>query len=197
MNEDPNTPNVEDDTNKSVETEGPIIPTAEELTQSALLQNVNASIEGVDPDAPFGRKKDGTPAKKRGRHSGSAQVDQFARLDSVSPTAPRQARSVPTTQAPAIAVDYRALGETAANLWFNVPQIIFGEDWAPESNEVQPVAKGFTDYFKANGVTEINPTIALLLVLGSYSVVRINKPTVKDRLSKGFQWIKSKIIRNR
>ena len=191
MKTDPNSLDVVNDAapiKAPIETEEnqPIIPTVEELQTPP-----EASI---DSEAPYGRNKDGTPAKKRGRKvlTPGESGDLFARLDSVTPsTASRKPLPRDKTGA-SIVTDYQALGETAANLWFNVPQIFFGADWAPKPEEVPVVARGFRDYFKAQGIQELSPTLSLCLVLGAYTLERANKPTVQSKLQSMFAWIKSK-----
>ena len=172
--------------------EAPVIPTAAELNAPTQAQ---FNDQGPDPEAPLGRNKDGTPTKKRGRKKPGEEGyngDLFDRLDSVTQTTERS-QSRPAMVTPqAIAANYRQLGETAANLWFNVPQILLGEDWKPEPAEVPMVAKGFQDYFKAKGVTELDPTLSLALILGTYTLARVNKPSVQTRLQSLMTWAKGK-----
>jgi len=161
----------------------------------------DAGAEGIDPEAPYGRKADGTPRAKPGRKSAGAA--QRERLESVTPAPPRVdkpraiAPPAPVAPPPSIPVDYTGLGRTAANLWFNVGQIPFGEDWAPntEAKEHEIVAGAFRDYFKAKNVSEIDPTVSLCLVLGSYTLARVTKPTIKSRIAGAWVWLKSKVAR--
>jgi hypothetical protein len=163
--------------------------------------------EAVTIDAPYGLKADGTPAKKRGRKSaleGGGTVDppQFERLDSVTqaPPLPRAKTAGNATrpsipQPAAIATDYRAMGETAANLWFNIGETALGEDWRPNPGEPQYIAGAFTDYFRAKEIKVIDPAIVLCIALGGYTVARINKPTIKSKLGRVVLWMKSKARR--
>ena len=196
MQVDPNNPGVDNDLAENENPiDQPVIPTLSELhtDKPSVTEPVN-DASPVDPEAPYGRKKDGTPAKKRGRAAGT-QSDLFERLDSVTQSTARP-RPVPSNPpiAPIVA-DYRAVGQMAANLWFNVPQTIFGEDWSPEPNEIPLVAKGFTDYFQAKGISQISPELSLGLILLGYTAGKLTKPTVKSRFSKVAEWIKSKIRR--
>lgn len=161
-----------------------------------------APADEIDPAAPYGRKADGTPKAKPGRKSASEQTGEeeratHARVESVTQAPPRVKRAPTIAPAPSVAVDYQALGRTAANLWFNVGQIPFGDDWAPNTaqGEHEIVAGGFRDYFKAKNVTEIDPTVSLCLILGSYALARVNKPTVKERIKGAWLWVKTKIKR--
>lgn len=191
-------PNNEDDTTaiNAERLEMPIVPTQDE---------VDPPIDTAAPvEAPYGFNKDGTPAKKRGRKAltGADQTPLFERLDSVTQAPPltrgksaeKATRPViPTPQA--IATDYKAMGETAANVWFNVGTMAFGEDWVPDSTEPQMIAGAFRDYFQAKEIKVIDPTIVLLIALGGYTVKRLNKPTMKSRVAGIAQWLKSKIKR--
>lgn len=170
----------------------PVIPAAEELNSTPAPSVMNDP--GPDLDAPYGRNKDGSPAKKRGRKGGT-QDDLFERLDSVTPNPPRPQKIAQSASPAVIVADYQAIAETAANLFFNVPQMLFGEDWEPEKHEVPPVVKGFKDYVSSKGITQLDPTLALCLILGSYTVGKINKPTVRTRFQSITDWIKSKVIR--
>jgi len=196
MQVDPNNPGVDNDlAGNESPIEQPVIPTVAELQgEKPPLTEPGESASGIDPEAPYGRKKDGTPAKKRGRQAGS-QNDLFERLDSVTQSTPRPRPGPSNPPIAAIVTDYRAVGQMAANLWFNVPQTIFGEDWSPEPNEIPLVAKGFTDYFQAKGISQISPELSLGLILLGYTAGKLNKPTVKSRFSKVAEWIKSKIRR--
>lgn len=151
----------------------------------------------IDPEAPYGRKKDGTPAKRRGA---KPKAEQAERLNSVTPAPalpqgnfgvrpPQKAMPVLA----AVATDYQAMGHTAANLWFNVGEMLFGEDWRPTEPEVRPIGVAFTDYFRAKEVKQFDPGIILLIALGSYSIARANKPTVRSKLAGLTQWLKNKI----
>lgn len=213
MNLDPNELTVIDDTEKqSTANEGsketppiddsenqPIIPTVAELNapkpvHSGQFNDAIPPNQGVDAEAPYGRNKDGTPAKKRGR-KGSSNGDQFDRLDSVTVSTPSrtpQARGLPS---PAIVTDYRPIASLATGLWIGIPQLIFGEDWKASESDEKLIADAFYNYFRAKGITEMSPELGLGLALGSYVVVRINKPTVKSRILSGVEWIKSKITR--
>lgn len=174
-------------------------------TAAPIVDTPGLQVDLSDPpkdstiDAPYGYNKDGTPAKKRGRKpkdEADGTADAFARLSSVRPAGPRPVPIPGQIPAPAaIPTDYKALGDTAANLWFNVGQIPFGDDWAPNTDigEHLIISKGFRDYFQAKGVTQLDPTLSLCLVLGSYTLSRINKPTIKDKVSRGWFWLKSKM----
>ena len=168
------------------------------------------ALEGgleIDLEAPYGRKIDGTPMKKRGRprtgetpaEGEPAGIDSAtrARLDSVSRAGPRKPKVEPIIMPAPIVVDYDASAQVAATLWFAVGELILGSDWAPEKNEPQIIKGAFKTYFVANGIGDIPPGIALALALGGYAAVRAQKPTVSERIGKVTAWIKNLIFPSR
>lgn len=172
----------------------PIIPTIEDLNAKSAVFNDPPNL-GVDADAPYGRNKDGSPAKKRGRKTLTGG-DLFERLDSVTPSTQSQAHRLPSGSKPVIVTDYRPVANLATGLWIGIPQIFFGEDWKPENEgQEKVIAEAFHSYFRAKGIAEMSPEIGLYLALGSYTIVRINKPTVKSRLESGVAWLKSRFKR--
>lgn len=147
--------------------------------------------------APYGLRADGTPAKKRGRKPKSTQDEadkQRARLRSVSAGKglPQKVQTPEVNPALAV-VNYQALGETAANLFFNIGTMALGEGWQPDNQgEALAVAGAFRDYFKSQQIKDIPPGLALTLVITSYSLSHAQKPTVKSRLQKVGAWFKEK-----
>lgn len=181
---------------------------AESLTPSPAPepapQPVQVPIEGVepasatvqtdtDPEAPYGRKADGTPRAKPGRKGAGEPSPRLEGVTPAPPRPPKPAPAPPAVQSP-LPINYTELGRTAANIWFNVGQLPFGEDWAPNTQEGEHeiVAGAFRDYFKAKNVTEIDPTIGLCLVLGGYALKRAAKPTARDKIKGAWLWLKSK-----
>jgi len=160
-------------------------------------QSASEAAPPVDPEAPYGRSKiDGRPLKKRGRPSKEDAPSQRERLESVTRAPPKPQLPPSTPAPPPIVIDYDALARLAATLWFEVPQPIFGRDWAPaDKDEANTIAAAFRRYFISAGITDIPPGIALALSLGSYTIARVNKPTVKERLMGMFEWIRSKTKR--
>lgn len=190
--DDPNNPPINDDVKKpeietqaNVEQEKSVIPSVLEIKAE-----LNGSI-----DAPYGYKKDGTPAKKRGRKPDdlfdTAQTDA---LDSVTPAPPRRQQSPPKITTPVIVTDYRALGRTAAAVFFVSGELILGQEWAPDSpTEGDSIAGAFSRYFEASGIQELSPGLMLTLTLGSYSVARMQRPVIKTKIQKATEWITSKL----
>jgi hypothetical protein len=131
--------------------------------------------------------------RKRGRPS---KADIAARLNGVTPPPPKPAPVLAPQIAAQKLVDYETLGQTAANLWFNVGHLALGDDWIPAPQEIMPVKNAFRDYFKTTNISEIPPAWNLVLVLGGYTLARLQKPTVKSRFNLALTWIKGKLRRN-
>ena len=190
-----------DATDPPIET---VVPIAPPIVAVEPTEPVDAfELDGdpaIDPEAPYGRNKDGTPAKKRGRKGG----DTSSRLDSVTPAPPRvkpQAPPTPNISAivvpPSIPVDYDALGGVVANLWFNGGVMILGTEWEPDTarGEHVTVKNAFRDYFKSKSITELDPGLMLFVTLSSYALARVQKPTIQERTRSMWTWIKTKIKR--
>jgi hypothetical protein len=160
----------------------------------------------LDSDAPFGRRVDGSPMLKRGRprkSEAAAQetAKQRAKLRSVTQSTHKAKAkfSAAPTITPLTVVNYQAMGETAAGLWFSVGTMAVGPEWQPDVAEGEPqaVAGAFRDYFKAINMRDLPPAFALCVVLTVYTMKRVNKPTVRGKLQLLGAWVKGKIPKRR
>lgn len=152
-------------------------------------------------DAPWGRKADGTPRKKPGRRGADDMGATYDRLNSVGSPPPRRPAPPPSESLPepepAIAPDYDQIGKIAAGVFFATGEAAFGADWSPDTanKEHLQIANAFSKYFESQQLSDISPGWALVLTLGSYTIKRFHKPTIRERVSAGVTWLKSKFHR--
>jgi hypothetical protein len=152
-----------------------------------------------DPEAPFGRRVDGTPAKKRGRRPASVSDEsdkQRQKLRSVTGSTPRAKPAPPQLGAPVLAVvNYQAMGQTVADLWFNAGTVILGDEWKPNIQEGEhlAVAGAFTSYFRSVQMRDLPPLFALCFVLGTYTLKRAAQPTIRTKLQRAGLWFKENL----
>jgi len=153
-----------------------------------------------DPEAPYGRKPDGTPRGKPGRKPASGAGDDPAkreRLASVTQAAPRtSSEPAPSvgqhTQASRL-VDYKGMGKACAALFIGTGCMILGQDFKPDSREeFNEVAESFAVWCEAEEITKISPTAAMCVTLFGYTFGKLQKPTVKTRAELFWSWLKAK-----
>lgn len=171
-------------------------------------QNAEAVHDGGElhtGEAPFGYKADGTPRKSNaGRKTGAGATQENARqrerLRSVTPSSERPKVKILKADPALAVVNYQAMGNMVAGMFFHGGTMVFGKDWQPDTSvgEHVAVAGAFTDYFKATQMRDIPPGVALCFVLGTYSMKRVaTKPDVQSRLKLFGAWIKSKMPRRK
>lgn len=154
----------------------------------------------VDQEAPYGRRADGTPAAKRGPKTSAGASDernkQRARLKSVSP-GKALPKKIPAIESPTplAVVNYQAMGEMVAGVWFNGGIMLLGEEWAPDikAGEHLAVAGAFRDYFKAMNYKDLPPGFALVAVLSLYTLKRAPAPGIKTKLQRVGLWLKTNV----
>lgn len=131
---------------------------------------------------------------KRGRGR-PKKVDTLERLNSVTQAPQRQPKIVAPPVITTKVVNYDEMGKVAATLFFGVGEMVLGADWAPENDEPKIVSGAFGAYFKSVNMTDIPPGFALSIVLVSYAAQRVQRPTIKSRISGAMLWTKNKIKR--
>jgi len=179
--------------------EGDSTPAAPEPSIGNIFGDVPA------PDAPMtSEQSTATPAKGKkggwrpgaGRkpkpRDGGMDADQRALLSGVDVTAPPPLIPVPPKKS-ARPADYENMGNLAAGWWFSGGEVLFGPDWKPNDAEEKQIPKAFAEYFRAKGLADIPPGVALALGLGMYSVTRFTRPTVKQRMLGGLAWGRDKV----
>lgn len=150
--------------------------------------------------APYGFRSDGvTPKAKPGVKGkdavASAERDkQRTRLRSVTQGKGAIQKNLPTPGlTPLSIVNYQALGDQVAGMWFYGGHVLLGDEWAPDAAEKVAVGGAFASYFKATQMNDLPPGVALCFVLGLYTMKRATKPTIQSRLKQFGAWIADKV----
>lgn len=177
----------------------------------ARLAEVNEALAAeqtsqTTSEAPYGYRADGvTPRKTPGgrptleQAAANERDKQRARLRSVTPNKVKPQAAQPMQTTALAVVNYQAMGESVASLWFNGGVAVFGPEWEPdmEQGEHLAVASAFRDYFKAINAKDLPPGFALCFVLSVYTLKRTNRPTIKQKLQNFGEWARSKVRRTR
>lgn len=161
---------------------------------AAGASSPSSDPSALDPDAPWGRKPDGTPRSKPGRKP-SVKADPASVTRNPRPRVSSSQSPAPAPSATPITPE--AAANVAANLWFNVGVLVLSEEWAPDTAAGEHVAvrDAFKDYFQAKGVVQVSPEVALCIVLGGYTIKRVQRPTIKSKLKGAWTWVSTKILR--
>lgn len=138
---------------------------------------------------------DDEPKRKRGRPSNAELEARRARMNGVTPPPPRVPPPIASTVPAPVPIDYDAMAQVAANLWFNFPCMVLGDEWAPDKDEIAPIHRAFKDYFESEKVAKIPPAWGLGLVLATYAAKRTQRPTIRERFYAGVAWVRAKLGR--
>jgi hypothetical protein len=130
----------------------------------------------------------------------ASQQEASPRIDTVSRAGPRKPVQKPSVGT--ITVDYEGVAQGFAALWFSTGTIAFGADWQPDMEQREHIAvkDAIKRYVETKRIGDIPPGLGLCIVLTTYTLARLAKPTVKTRMQniglacvKGFQWAKQKL----
>ena len=147
----------------------------------ALTEHVETAERRAldEKGAPHGLRKDGTPAKKRGRKPG--QVNDAT--DTSSAPAPAPAPMVSP-------VDYAQMARQLTNLQLNIAVNALGPDWKPneEAGEAKQICAAWESYLRAKNVAQLSPEMLLLVVQSCYVLPRLPKPETKSRIRRFIEW---------
>lgn len=167
----------------------------------------NTGDSGADEAAGNEEREEGgeqhdEPPVKRGRgrpRKNPAATDekdkQRARLRSVGQGAGKRQSKEAIAVEPLAVVNYQAMGNMCAGLFFNIGIMAFGSDWAPDeaNGEHLAMAAGFRDYLKSIEAKDIPPGFALVALVTAYTVKRATKPTVKAKFAAIGLWFKDNL----
>lgn len=102
----------------------------------------------------------------------------------VGPDAPEPAAPMP---APA-ADQFEAAGAAATAALIALGCTAFGEEWTPRRGEAETLQGAFAAYFKAKGVADIPPGLALTIAVLGYAGPRFTQPKTLTRLQQFKLW---------
>lgn len=141
--------------------------------------------EGDEPPAPD-KVSDAAPVAEP-----AAEKNKGGR----PPGSKNKVRPPDLTQA---AADPEAQLQAAADVTFDIStgalSTFLGEEWLPrDNNERKFVTGAIASYYRSEGMIDIPPRTALILVVLAYSMPRMAAPKTKEKIKMGFYWLKTKI----
>lgn len=95
------------------------------------------------------------------------------------------------------AAHYEASGRVMAETIFSLGQMFFGPEWAPQQvagqiDERGQMSTAWAEYFRAKGLSDIPPGMAIAIAMGSYTLPRLAMPTTKSRFTRLGAWFKNR-----
>ncbi|HHJ14267.1 MAG TPA: hypothetical protein ENJ79_07800 [Gammaproteobacteria bacterium] len=96
------------------------------------------------------------------------------------------------------AAHYAAAGRAMAETIFGIGQAFFGSEWAPRVDEAMglderaQMSDAWAQYFRAKGVVDIPPGIAVSVAMASYALPRLATEQTKGRLRRMVEWAKGR-----
>lgn len=153
------------------------------------------AVHAVGPDGRPVAKKGGGWQKKRGGNMRINAAPGSEKLTSTAaPDAPIGAVPKPQTIAK---VNTLEAAKSTLNAITSLMVLIFGEHWAPQSEQERAALVGATkNYFDAKGAVEVSPGWGLVLVAAAYSVPRLRHEATRSKLAsikvgmyRGYLWV--------
>lgn len=93
-------------------------------------------------------------------------------------------------------VDYTLIASVVFDMGTNGLAMGLGPEWQPQNpQERELVVSSLAKYFESREVKDIPPGVMLALVIGIYSLPRLNKPSTAGKIRVGWAWVKEKFRR--
>lgn len=170
-------------------TEGSDPPTnghdAQPATNGAPLSWPGLDIVDVRPDLgqlPPGASPGAAPKRGRGRPAGS-------KTRRLNPDAPQD---IPGPRPTVItAADYRGMAMMTVRTTTGLATQVLGPEWQPTEAEDGALVDATENYFRAKGIPDIPPGWILFFVCCTYALPRLNSPTMREKLGKVGDSVKS------
>lgn len=143
----------------------------------------NPALHEVNENGQPRLTKDGRFRRKRGRSTGykapntSGMGNATTSGKGTSNTANENTSSTNASGA----ANYAATASIASGVMFSAAQMI-GPEWAPSDNERTQVESAMATYFESQGIQDIPPGIALVLVIGIYAFPRIQHENTRNKI---------------
>jgi hypothetical protein len=146
------------------------------------------AIHAVDETGQPRKTASGKFARKRGPRKGG-----------VAPVAPQQ-------NATAVAVKVedpakrRLAAHFCASMIVGVGVNLFGEEWVPRRyemggqvfDELENMTTAFDDYFKATGISDLPPGMALIFAITTYAAPKLGSPKTKEKIGAAIAKLRGK-----
>jgi len=96
----------------------------------------------------------------------------------------------------AVIPDFAKLGEMVFDLSTGTLSMALGPEWKPQSPEERAmVSNAIGQYLKSKEISDIPPGVMLAVVVLAYSAPRLNAPSTKEKIARGWLWLKAKFTR--
>jgi hypothetical protein len=148
------------------------------FASSRLEEIFDPAVHAVGPDGQPRRNKDGSYRRRKGRGVGVVPAGQ-----------PQQ----PTGPTPGC----REAAKVTVSTITILGQVTFGEEWQAMPQEIEMMVAAWTDYFMSQGVDSFPPWVGVAMATGAYALPRCGRPKTKDKLSRFWDWCKSKLWRTK
>lgn len=183
----------------------PVTPANATPAPAAAVTDQGAATAPASPLPSFGPPPEtdakGTPfdpAKHvRAKHSRTGcwmprRQPAAGRAESAAPASGSfVAPDAPAAPPPAPADQFEAAGAAATAALIAVGVTAFGDEWIPRKGEPENLQGAFAAYFRAKGVADVPPGLALAIAVLGYAGPRFTQPETLTRLQKFKLWLAS------
>lgn len=183
-------------------TSGEVLPEVQENAIAAVQASIAETQQASEnlEDAPYGRKADGTPKKKRGRKAGENAPKKSSATSTQTPFNFGDEQ----TPAPIDAVigelkkDSTKAATFASGLIEGFTMATISKAWKLEKDERERNVIAWRDAFDHYGGVDLSPPLALvtdhLMIIQKRALADSD---TKSRIQLGFAWIKTKFKRRK
>lgn len=134
--------------------------------------------------APAAKRKVGRPKKQPAR-SVVGEIPKHPQ-DLSSPAAPQASAAIPPEPEPIDQITVAAAG--AVGLVITAGSLLGGDEWTPKDNEAANMHGAFERYFRAKGISDLDPKWDLAAALLAYAGPRLAMPKTQTTLQKLKAW---------